>query len=143
MARDTVRDKVHKAVWHVAQTIANGTYESDTPMPIYAERKAGLTPVVHRKQIAELSHQSMRVVDDTLITLAHSPVLMRTTGPFYNTRGARILGRPRYQDREDIRAGYTFVMDFPGFAMEQWPDKHRPSRELQKATAEMRQLIGR
>jgi len=129
MARDTVRDKVHKAVWYVAQTVANGTYHTDTPNPIYVERESRkLTPVLHRRQIAELSNQSLRVVDDTLTTLAHSTVLMKTSGPFYDMRGVRIY---RFQtvnnggDREDIRTGYTFLIDFPRWAMEEWPSKHR------------------
>ena len=129
MARDTVRDKVHKAVWQVAQSIANGTYHTDTPHPIYIERESQkLTPVLHRRQIAELSNQSLRVIDDTLTTLAHATVLMKTSGPFYDTRGVRIC---HYQtvngggDREDIRAGYTLLMDFPRWAMEDWPTKHR------------------
>jgi hypothetical protein len=92
MARDTVRDKVHKAVWGVAQSIAKGTYENDTPMPIYAEREAGLTPVVHRKQIAELSNQSMRVIDDTLTTLGHSSILQHTLGRSITLGDTGIMG---------------------------------------------------
>jgi hypothetical protein len=143
MARNTVRDKVHKAVWGVAQSIASGTYENDTPMPIYAEREAGLTPVVHRKQVAELSNQSMRVIDDTLTTLGHSSILEHTTGPFYNAGGHRNYGRSDYFGGDDIRAGYTFVIDFPRYTMKQWPEKHRPSKDLQKATAVLRQKLGR
>jgi hypothetical protein len=77
MAKNTVRDRIHVAIWDFVAAIHEGGLDTMVERPVYAFTPDGCVPAFTRRQVADRSGESMRTVSDTLGTLVDEGVLDR------------------------------------------------------------------
>jgi hypothetical protein len=99
MAKNTVRDRIHLAVWDFVAAIHEGDLATIVDRPVYAFNPDGCVPAFTRRQVADRSGESMRTVSDTLGTLVEEGVLDRRSRE--TDRPATETGQPKYMFHED------------------------------------------
>jgi len=110
MAKHTVRDSVHMAVWDFVRAIHNQTLDDLVEQPIYHRgyENDHYHPAFAKFQIQELSGQSERVITDTLATLVDEQVLKRHP---------RAAGYTAEKDMMRWRGHWANRADHPGFSV--------------------------
>jgi hypothetical protein len=99
MAKNTVRDRIHLAVWDFVAAIHEGEFSTIVDRPVYAFTPDECVPAFTRRQVADASGESMRTVSDTLGTLVDEGVLDRRSRE--TDRPATETGQPKYMFHED------------------------------------------
>jgi hypothetical protein len=135
MAKHTVRDAVHMAVWDFVRAIHDGTLDDLVEQPIYHRGHGDdrYHPAFAKYQIQKLSGESERVITDTLATLVDEGVLERqprTSG--YTAEKEVIRWRGMWANRKN-NPGFS-VLWIPTLlpqspeVTESWPkqDERRP-----------------
>jgi len=102
MVKDTVRDRIHVAVWDFVAAIHEGDLGAIVETPVYAYTAEGCVPAFTRRQVADRSGESMRTVSDTLGTLVDEGVLdrrSRETPDRPATEGGWVMYAHHQEDR--------------------------------------------
>jgi hypothetical protein len=137
MAKNTVRDRIHLAVWDLVAAIHQGELSTIVEEPVYAFNPDGCVPAFTRRQVADRSGESMRTVSDTLGTLVDEGVLDRRSRETPD-RPATELGQPMYsfeQDRQFTAWFVPTVLPSDPAVRETWPSPKISGFEYESVAA--------
>jgi hypothetical protein len=129
MAKHTVRDAVHVAVWRFVSAMHEGGLEELLGEPIFTSHATvpdHYVPALAKYQVKQLSGESERVITDTLATLVDEEVLIREPRAYGVTAAGESIrwhGQPDHSHPEFTTLWVPTLLPQSSDVVEDWPDR--------------------